>query len=115
MWEQTDTGPWEAIVSDVRALNETARWVRLEVDPPPPLDGPGGRSLAKAEVGCASEGATFAENALCAQIAPEKGEQESIVFHVPALLSPGRYTARFEIRGNFPTVRVSVPMIVEPA
>jgi len=113
-WEQINTGSPEAVVTAVRALNVAADWVRLSVDRPPPLDGPGGVPFLAVPVKCTRTAAIFAEFTLCAQIAPGHGDQEAIIFKIPAHQPIGDYEMRFEIVGNFPTVRVSIPMKVEP-
>jgi hypothetical protein len=112
-WEEVNDGAWEAIVAEVRALDVAAHWVRLSVDRPPPLDGSGGAPLA-ATPGCVRKVRVFAEFSLCAQFAPGHGDREAVIFKIPALQPTGSYEARFEVIGNFPTVRFSLPMKVVP-
>jgi hypothetical protein len=113
-WVMETAGPWEAIVTGVRGVNVTARWARLHVDDPPPLDGPGGDSPATAPLRCVSKASAFAEFYLCSQIAPEKGAEAPVIFHVPFFQPVGTFDAVYEITGNFPTVRVTVEMDVKP-
>jgi hypothetical protein len=113
-WEQVNEGPWEAIVAEVRPLNVAARWVRLYVDRPPPLDGPGGISILASTPACARKVSVFAEFSLCAQIGPGRGDQEAVIFKIPAHQPTGDYEARFDVVGNFPTVHLSLSMKVVP-
>jgi hypothetical protein len=112
-WEEVNNGAWEAIVTEVRALNVAAHWVRLSVDRAPPLDASGGAPLA-ATPGCLRKVRVFAEFSLCAQFAPGHGDQEAIIFKIPALQPTGDYEARFDVIGNFPTIHISLPMKVVP-
>jgi hypothetical protein len=113
-WEQVNDGSWEAIVTEVRPLNVAARWVRLYVDKPPPLGGPGGGAALASTPGCARKVAVFAEFSLCAQFGPGRGAEEAVIFKIPARQPTGNYEARFDVIGNFPTVHLSLPMKVVP-
>jgi len=113
-WEQVNDGPWEAIVADVRPLNVAAHWVRLYVDNPPPLGGPGGSPSLASTPGCARKVTVFAEFSLCVQIGPGRGSQEAVIFKIPGLQPTGNYVARFDVVGNFPTVHLSLPFKVVP-
>jgi hypothetical protein len=115
-WTQADVGPAEAIVSGIRALNGPARWLRLSVDPPPRfIASAGGGDLIAPRPRCLASARVFAEPSVCAEIAPGRSEAVAVIFHVPAFQAPGRYTLRFEITGNFPTVHASVVLDVKPS
>ena len=113
-WENDDVGPWEAVISKVRVLDAAAGWLYLHVDPPPVLGARPGHTPADDTLGCASGASVFAQYSLCTILGPNKGDQETIVFHVPAFQRVGVYTAVFEITGNFPTVRARVVFDVKP-
>ena len=113
-WENDDVGPWEAVIRHVRVVDAAAGWLYLHVDPPPLLGGRPGRTPADDPLGCARGASVFAQYSLCTILGPNKGDQETIVFHVPAFQRVGVYTAVFEITGNFPTVRARVVFDVKP-
>jgi len=114
IWEQDDSGPWEAIVTEVRPINAAARWVRLYVDDPPPLDGPGGRPLARSEPRCGARSTIFAEDYLCAQLGPGKGIATPLIVNPPTLQPSGDFDAHFMVFGNFPTLIVTVRFVITP-
>jgi hypothetical protein len=113
-WEESNVGPWEAIITSVRALNIPAGWVRYEVDDPPALVGPGGDTFAAHEPACAAPGAAFGEDHLCAQLAPGQVVDTPLIVNPPTLQASGVFTALFEVRGNFPTLIVRIPFTVVP-
>ena len=107
-WVMEGAGPWEAIITGVRGVNLPARWARLHLDGQPPLD-----ATSAAAPGCVTKPSAFEEFSLCSQIAPDKGAETPVIFHVPFFQPVGHYDAIYEITGNFPTVRVSVAMDVK--
>ncbi|TMK20890.1 MAG: hypothetical protein E6G68_04115 [Actinobacteria bacterium] len=113
-WEDDNLGGWEAIISGVQPVNEPARWLYLHVDPPSPLGARTGHTPADATLGCADRASVFAQYSLCSILGPSKGDEEVIVFHVPAFHATGHFEAIFEIAGNFPTVRATVVFDVKP-
>ena len=110
-WTEADIGPWEAIVTAVRALNAPAMWVRLGVDATPSLDVPA--SLAASEPHCTSAGA-FAEDLVCAQLAPGQAVDTPLIVNPGTYQTSGRFAARFQVFGNFPTVTMTVTFTITP-
>jgi len=113
LWTEENDGPWEAIVTSIRPLNTPAGWVRLSVDAPPALDGDP-PAFAGTEPRCTETGGAFAEDYLCAQLAPGQAVDTPLIVNPPTLQASGRFDARFEVSGNFPTIVVTVPFTVTP-
>jgi hypothetical protein len=113
LWTEENDGPWEAIVTSIRPLDTPAGWVRLSVDTPLALDGDP-PAFAGTAPRCTEAGGAFAEDYLCAQLAPGQAVDSPLIVNPPTLQASGRFDARFEVSGNFPTVVVTVPFTVTP-